>query len=152
MFFRRFSGLLLVSMLTPVLFGCGGADGPPLGAVTGKITLDGAVLTNVSITFVPEDPKGSPSYGGTNAQGVYTLLYSKDRRGAILGKHDVSLAPNSPKVNEDGTPVAGQDIPKIPARYLQPGTLKADVKAGSNTIDFALEGANESVDKTPRKK
>jgi hypothetical protein len=118
--------------------GCGGAAGPELAEVTGKVSLDGQALAKVSLQFIPEGDTGSPSYGVTNAEGEYELLFSAERSGAMVGKYQVEIQPIEPDVDQDGKPLDGAVPVVIPARYQTAGALTAEVKPGSNSIDFAL--------------
>jgi hypothetical protein len=130
--------VILVSVVFACL-GCGGDTGPELAEVTGKVTLDGQPLAKVSLQFTPESPSGSPSYGVTDSEGSYELLFSSDRSGAMPGKHRVEILPVEPETDDNGQPVAGAVNVTIPARYSQPGSLTADVQPGSNSINFALD-------------
>jgi hypothetical protein len=118
--------------------GCGKAQGPEMAAVTGTITLDGRPLPDVNIQFVPEASGGSPSFGGTNADGEYRLMFSQNRSGAMLGKHRVEIAAREQRLDEGGNPIGPEPV-KVPAKYLKPGALTATVEPGSNTIDFPLD-------------
>lgn len=116
------------------------ADQPPLGRVRGVVTMDGRPLSGVDVVFCPE--KGRPSVATTDAAGRYDLTYVNVTKGAKVGRHKVSISP---------TDLAGGDAPSarrvpqptarvtIPAKYNSRSTLSAEVKAGSNTIDFPLE-------------
>ncbi len=124
--------------------GCssGATDVPDLGRVTGKVTLGGEPLANAKVRFQP--PDGRSAEGITNAQGVYTLQYNISLAGAKVGLNDVYITTETEGHTEtlpgddDGKWVEGAPE-QVPARYLQPGALTAEVKAGSNTFDFALE-------------
>ena len=126
------------------LSGCGGgaSDVPDLGQVTGQVTLDGEPLPNAKVRFQP--PDGRSSEGVTNASGEYTLQYNIGLSGAKVGPNDVFITTATEGTlktvpgDDDGEWTEG--APElVPAKYLQPGTLTAEVKAGSNTFDFALE-------------
>jgi hypothetical protein len=120
--------------------GCGRVDGPQLATVSGTVTLDGKPVPQVNITFVPETQGGSPSFGSTDANGKYTLLFSQDRAGAMLGKHRVEIEAQEPEVGDDGEPIApAAEVVPIPVKFSQPGALSAEVKSGNNTIDFPLK-------------
>ena len=93
--------------------GCGNGDRPPLGTVTGTVTLSGEPLKNVEITFSPDI--GRPSYGKTNGEGRYELDYINDTKGAKVGKHTISI--RSGKV-------------------AQPAPRYVEIKSGKNTIDI----------------
>jgi hypothetical protein len=118
--------------------GCGRAKGPELATVLGTITLDGQPLPDMNIQFAPEETGGSPSFGGTNANGEYRLLFSQNRKGAMLGRHRVEITPRERKTDESGQPL-GNEPAKLPVKYRKPGALTAEVKPGSNTIDFQLD-------------
>lgn len=134
---RQTAGALLavVLMMCP---GCGGNSGPELAEVTGTVTLDGQPLPRINLQFVPDTPGGSPSYGGTNADGQYRLAFSQDQTGAMLGRHRVDITVQDPEVDDNGNLVPGQVPPKIARKYFQPGALTAEIKSGDNTVDFAL--------------
>lgn len=130
---------LATSLLTGFLgVGCGGGRGPQLGSVTGTITLNGEPLPGVSVTFIPED-QGSPSYGGTDKNGVYRLQFNQARAGAELGTHHVIIEVPEPATDDSGKRIDSTPIVKIPNKYRQPGTLTADVSSGKNIVDFDLE-------------
>ena len=127
----RFRAVLLLFCAA----GCGGGGhGPELGAVDGVVHLDGKPLPGALIVFVPEN--GSPSRGFTDEEGRYTLAYSRDHEGAEVGKHTVRISTGQPAdEDEDGNPTPA--VPeKVPVEYNQQSTLTADVKPGSNEIDF----------------
>jgi hypothetical protein len=139
--FMRYASLcwtLLAILPVTAFVGCGKQDGPELAYVTGKITLDGEPLSRVNLRFVPEQPGGSPSFGGTNASGQYKLLFNAKRQGAMLGKHIVEIEPASVETDENGKPLPTAKIVAIPKKYAKAGSLVAEVKAGSNTVDFQL--------------
>lgn len=125
-----------------LLAGCG-SDGPETADVSGTVTLDGKPVVRASITFFSQGPDGSPSYGKTNDQGKYTLMFTHAKRGAMLGKHNVEI--ETPKLSRSEVAelkAAGQEVPAhvaLPKKYREPGALTAEVKRGSNTIDFPLQ-------------
>ena len=51
--------------LSMSLAGCG--NSPPLGTVSGRVTLDGQPLAETTVEFQPAS--GSPAYGVTDAEG-----------------------------------------------------------------------------------
>lgn len=107
-------------------------DLPDLGPVSGTITLDGQPLANVTVVF--ESETGRSSFGKTDDAGKYELIYTGNYKGAVVGKNKVVI--NS---NLDAPPGPDWKDP-IPAKYNAKSELTADVTAGSNTFDFALEG------------
>jgi hypothetical protein len=139
-FFRAMAAPVAIAGML-ALAGCSSkpADQPPLGRVRGKITMNGQPLPGVDVVFVPE--KGRPSEATTDKSGRYDLSYIGSTKGAKLGPHKVLIRPaeiSPDEVSGDGSkPVAPR--PVVPAKYNKHSELTAEVKAGSNTIDFALE-------------
>lgn len=91
--------------LTLVCVGCGPA-GPEIVPVKGTVLRDGQPVSNASITFYAA--AGRPSYGTSDAKGNYSLEYTRDMAGAVVGNHTVmvtmvSLGP--PPAEETGAPV-----------------------------------------------
>lgn len=125
------------------LAGCG-SDGPALGKVSGIVTLDGKPVPAATVTFHPENTAGSPSYGRTDDQGNYSLMFTRDKHGAMIGKHRVNIATTKISASEAAEMRAeGQDVPTtayvaIPPKYRDPGALTAEVESGSNEISFEL--------------
>src|ERR1700704_2279939 len=67
--------LFAVLVLASQSIGCGSGNGPPLGTVTGIVTLNDEPVPGVAVTFVPRG-KGSPSYGATDENAEYQLLFN----------------------------------------------------------------------------
>jgi len=123
------------------------------GAVTGVVKLDGELLENASVSFHPESGRGS--FGTTDANGRDELTFIKNRRGASIGSHKVTITITTkvwvetarrPELGQTARSVteaaSGQSRRELlPERYrLRESTvLSADVVAGSNTFDFDLE-------------
>jgi hypothetical protein len=110
-------------------------------SVTGTVTLGGQPLANARIKFIPKEG-GSPSTATTDENGKFSMVwaYSRGRaiEGAQIGEHVVEITtftPGSPKAK----PPQPEIPEKVPYKYRDKEPLSATVKAGSNTIDFALE-------------
>ena len=128
--------------MVAVAAGCSGRPKNFASKVSGKVTVGGQPLGGASVVFTPVE-KGSPSMGRTNEAGEYTLLWAGSRHGrpvegAQIGEHVVQIstfadaAPNAKP--------ARPEVPeKVPFKYRVSDQPKATVKAGANTIDFALE-------------
>ncbi len=101
------------------LAGCGQSDRPPMGQVQGTVLLHGKPLASADIVFRPD--KGRVSYGTTDANGHYDLIYLRQDHGAIVGKHTVQIFKQSRAKNE-----------------IVP-TLQKEVVAGKNEINFDLK-------------
>lgn len=111
-----------------VAAGCSRSDRPPLGVVTGVVTLDGRPLPDAVVLFTPEGP-GRTSVGQTDAEGRYRLAYLRDILGANHGPHVVRIM----TATEDN----GRRE-RLPPRYHRRTQLSAEVLPGDNTIDFSL--------------
>ena len=139
MSYRVDRGVVLFCFCLCLGSGCGRNDGPDLAQVTGRITIDGKPAQKLVIRFIPEAEGGSPSYGATDAEGNYRLMFTADANGAMLGKHRVEIEAVTPETGDDGMPFKDETIPVVPLRYREPGTLNGEVKEGNNRIDYVLE-------------
>ncbi len=129
---------LVAGILTLALcLGCQ-TDIPDIGYVEGTVTLDGSPLPNAIVTFQPEHAR--PSYGRTDENGWYELVYTDGNEGAILGKHRVSIS-----TKDSGNPDEGiEPSPeKVPAKYNTRTELTAEVTPGNNKCDFPLKSEGE---------
>lgn len=137
---RNISLSALVVLSLGLIAGCG-SDGPQLAEVSGKVTLDGKPVPNAVVTFNPLTAGGSNSLGKTDAQGVYRLEFSQDKKGAMLGEHEVEIVTKKiakSDLPDDGSVVATEFV-EIPAKYRKRGSVKAVVENKSNTINFELD-------------
>ena len=134
-----------VAILAAINFNGCSSSGPELGDVTGKVTLDGRPVAGASITFRPQGEKGSTSYGGTNSEGAYTLMFTRDKNGAMPGEYFVDIETTKLKKRDiEDLKSQGQPEPPpfvaIPKKYRGAEQLKATVKAGEkNVINFELD-------------
>jgi len=127
---------LLTALLAFGLMGCGRGDRPPLGGVTGTITMDGIPVGGLIVMFTPE--KGRPAAATTNSDGTYRLEYAYGVNGANLGKNKVHFE----------WPM-GESGPPIPSKYGQKSELTYEVTSGSNTFDFDLESDKSGKEELP---
>ena len=140
----------MVLLLSLALAGCSsGRDPalPPLVKVKGVVTLDGAPLSRVAVTFIPVGTtRGGRCHGFTNASGVYELVTEQDEKGAAVGEYKVLC---NKWVQADGSdfppdskvsPMEAGAKEKFPPRYSQEETteLKANVSTGGADVDFQL--------------
>lgn len=129
------------------LAGCGGSgDGYNRQPITGQVILDGKPLENGMITFA--QPSGDePVASAFIENGVYKVERGD---GPIPGAHRVSIWSRKPTGRQIRNPNdPGEMIEEvrniIPPRYGSKSELTADVKEGSNTFDFKLEGGGNKV-------
>ncbi|TWT55635.1 hypothetical protein KOR42_27620 [Thalassoglobus neptunius] len=126
--------------------GCGGGDLPNMGYVSGTVKMDGKPLENAVITFQPEHAR--PSYGRTDAEGYYELVYTGDNKGATVGTHQVKISctelPES-SGEEGGYENSGRGKEIVPAKYNALTELTFDVEPGSNEANFDITSEGEVV-------
>ena len=128
-----------------IVFSAGCEDkGPALGTVSGTITLEGEPVAEALVEFMPLEKGESGTLGRTaisaertDSNGRYEMQYSVDRKGVLLGKHQVQITTwRSDKTPEGGNIEIKERIPKW---YWGPdGVLEFDVKEGENVADFDL--------------
>ena len=111
-----------------LLVGCSRSDRPPLGMVSGTVTLDGKPLADARLIFEPAEG-GRASTGSTDREGKYELIYIRKDKGAKVGTHLVRISIANPDAD---------NVELLPARYNTQSVLEAEVKQGDNTIDFPL--------------
>jgi hypothetical protein len=156
---NRLSAILVPVLLLVVSLGCDQSGSVPLGTVKGQVTLDGKPMPNVSVTFIPAGEQGgATSMGRTDASGNYELIYVDGKKGALIGKHKVSvttvrddpaaaaqMSSDSPEYAQQASGASGdyskQWVDPIPAKYNSPTTLEHEVKSGSNTINLELKSS-----------
>jgi len=125
----------LCAVFTATFVGCSDS-GPELGTVAGTVLLDGQPVADAEVVFEPEE--GSPSYGMTDAQGRYRLMYTPETAGAVVGQHTVRITTG----RTAGGPGEEVQIPeRIPASYNSQSEVQREVKPGSNTIDFDIQSS-----------
>lgn len=110
------------------ILGCSRSHQPPLGLVSGTVTLDGVPLPNAIVRFTPTGP-GRTSEGITDADGHYELRYLRAIRGANIDQHTVRITTAS---EENG----GREL--LPPHYHARSEIEARVVNGTNRLDFAL--------------
>jgi hypothetical protein len=116
-------------VLLPLVFltACTPSDRPPLGRVTGTITMDGKPLEGVIVSFRPDE--GRTAAGETDAKGYFDANYVYQVNGAKVGPNTVSFE----------WPTGAEGKKAIPAQYGGKSEIKFEVKSGSNKFDFDLK-------------
>src|SRR5262245_10705108 len=114
----------VISLGILTLAGCS-SDEVQLGTVSGQVTKGGQPQANLWLGVKPEH--GRPSMARTDAAGHYTLNYTGQKPGALVGRHKVRLGTGG-EVNGYGdvkpeTELHSEDV---------------EVKFGSNTLNFEL--------------
>ena len=127
-----FAGLLCIWCM-----GCGDS-GPAVGLVKGTVTLDGEPVEGATVTFMPLFPGGSEATSAekTDANGHYEMQYQTDRKGVLVGEHQVSIETYDSQFDGVRNVVTKE---RIPRRYIGiDSILKFTVVEGKNTKDFEL--------------
>lgn len=137
-----------VGVFSLVLVGCGGGEGPPTYAVTGKITIKGQPAKDILLTFSPVDPQGEPAIGVVDADGSYTLKTGINAKpGARPGKYKVVITADTSKMGVDiATAYADRSGPPKPPESPAPKEYESaetspkevEVQAQSNTINIDI--------------
>lgn len=136
--------VLQVCLIPGMLAGCS-ESGTPTAPVSGKVTLNGQPLANVSVLFQPagganRDP-GVGSYGITDDQGRFTLkLSGTNKPGAVVGQHVVTIVEKGDPANDqDAGGTDKPEVSRIPAEFSD-GTKKFEVQSDTpNQANFELK-------------
>ena len=122
----------LVVFFLCVSVGCD-SGGPNVAPVEGIVTMDGVPIADKEVVFSPET--GRASMGTTDEDGWYELDYSTQRKGALIGRHTVTVTTTNP--NPYGPPPPDW-VETVPDKYHTQTELTAEVKKGRNKINFDL--------------
>ena len=139
MLFRRSSSLPWTMALSGFFIGC--AEGPELGTVTGKVLQAGKPIPFAYVEFQPIDPPGTYGAAYTAVDGTYNIRFTKDRDGALIGKHRVTVRTSSvDEIEVEDKSTGLMVIPELPEGYQARLALVYDheVKPGSNEINLDL--------------
>jgi hypothetical protein len=119
--------------------GCGGGN---RAAVRGKVTLDGQPVETGLISFIPAKGTKSPSAGAAIARGEYEV---QGDNLPVPGSYRVEIKAQKKtgKKVPVGSPappgtMADETVEAIPARYNTKSTLREELKAGPNVLNFDL--------------
>ena len=96
--------------------------------VTGSVTLDGASLSAVTVSF--ETAENTFLVATTDAAGKFTLNLG-DSGESVIGKYAVRIHATA---GSDST-----ESQQVPARYNEKTELVVDILDGKNNFDFRLE-------------
>ena len=120
--------------LALLIVGCAGGDrGPELGEVTGQLLKAGEPVANGWVEFHPTSSH-RPSVARTNNKGKFTLTYSAQKEGAVVGTHTVKVGTGGEEV-EDPEAQGGFSVTK---RKPFDFTMTAEVSAGQNEINIEV--------------
>ncbi|WP_437206396.1 carboxypeptidase-like regulatory domain-containing protein [Planctomicrobium sp. SH664] len=133
--------VLALLVLVGVMTGC--QKGPELSRVRGKVTLDGNPLPMATVEFIPDN--GRPGQAQTNAAGEYEILHTRNRQGALAGRHKVRISTwRQPEVDAQDRVTHHPET--LPARYNYESELTFDVQPGRDNIaNFDLKSGGKIV-------
>lgn len=129
-----------VALGWPAMAGCGG--GVRTVPVEGTVTVDGAPVEKVAVSFTPiggQGTAGPGSSGVTDAQGRFSLRTIGDRRvtGAVPGKHRVTLSERAWPEGYD--PYADPSLtPEQLAAKLAQVRFKLPLEARNGSLTFEV--------------
>jgi hypothetical protein len=139
----RQRNLLMMTLASLAMFGCGSDNRIATAPVAGLVTYNGEPLKIGSLLFVPV-AGGPTAQGNIDANGNFTMgTYDMDD-GAIIGQHKVMItaitAPGGSGLPEDVIGKDGAPVSVIPDKFgdLEKSGLVIDVKSGDNDVDFVL--------------
>lgn len=136
-----FFSLFLLSLLA--LTGCNRLDVVP---VKGVVTRAGQPVGNVVIWFTPD--AGRPSWALADAEGKFELEYNRERKGAKVAKHIVTVK-YEPRPSDPGEeqlilsgrkarPVRPPEMDAILAKY-GPGVSTLEVEISKPVTDLQIK-------------
>ena len=155
---KSFISTLVVLVLLVSVTGCGG-KGPPVQFVEGTVSVDGSLLENCTVTFIPQGTSGALLASGvTDAKGYFRI--SSVEGGAIgggttVGEYFVSIVKKTNsrppiQVDEHGRPIGNPSGFRPMWDYVTPMVFELQgkrtevpitvtVKKGKNRFGFDLK-------------
>ena len=132
---QKVSGVISTVLLMLLVPGCFGGNGVPLGSVEGRVTKDGSPISDATVTFFPEE--GRPSVGVTDSDGRYSLQFTRDLDGAMVGKHRVNITYGGRQAPPDASDPTrrAKPVKSIPRQDID-WAEDIEVSRSDNTIDF----------------
>ena len=140
-FFKSMQTMVAIcgSLLMLSSLGCGAREG--LASVSGRLTFNGKPLEGIEIMFTSLDQKVRPSIGICDANGNYTLMFTRTEKGGTIGRNRVSIV--------QPTTLAGApdySVLRVPPEYGDESELEYTVKAGGNSgVDFDLDVPEDHI-------
>ena len=145
--FQQISKLFISSILFAIFVGCSPTSQPSyaklgLVEVSGKITLDGEPLEGAAVYF-HDRPNRRYSFGLTDANGRYKLMFDSRKSGVLPGSKEVEITTSKIPLelsagsagDEDGKPDMTE---RVPAKYNSESKLTFDVVKSVSNADFEL--------------
>lgn len=129
--------LVMGTLSVFTMIGCGKSE-VELGAVTGRVTLDGQPVRGVFVVFQPEGRR--PALALLDPDGKFKLQYNVKHSGSVVGKQGVylkqPLADQMDEVRKSGI----EEPTKFPKKFEQVFET-VEVKSGRNHFNLELKGS-----------
>lgn len=151
----RTATLVVLASAILALVGCSSSENKNRVPVVGVVTLKKQPVTGAMVQFVPLTGKGEIGSGRTDATGKYELINSKGGPGVPPGEYKVIISrvvdPKGKELPPDASPHSSEGKESLPLIYSSPEDtiLKANVAAGSATVDFPLTGQGGALTGVP---
>ncbi len=123
---------------------CGCSRGPHVVPVSGTITRAGKPVARVIVNFLPTE--GRPSWGMTDENGKFTLSYTREQDGALVGSHTVWVTyqardPGEEQGLQDGTVSLPKELTDILQVYGKQDTtpLKIEITKAETDLQIKLD-------------
>jgi hypothetical protein len=106
-----------LAALLLVVCGCA-PKGPEIVPISGTALRSGKPVPNIELMFYPAS--GRPSWGVTDEAGRFSLHYSREQEGALVGRHKVTVRGRQPQSAAEefaGTITAPPEIGELRAKF-----------------------------------
>jgi hypothetical protein len=121
------------------LCGCSG----PLVTATGRLTHKGKPVPSTIVTFWPQEEGKRASTGLTDDDGNFTLSYSRQEPGVLVGHHTVFLTYTVSMEEElrQIPPKASKELKAVIAKYgdVTKSNLRYEITRNGQHIEIDLE-------------
>jgi hypothetical protein len=131
---RSICNLLLLLLSIP-LSAC--SHGPPVGKISGEVTLDGSPLKEGNILFTPVDGQGQPT-GDKITDGKFTVESPVGNMQVQITANEV-IGQEPAYAGDPKSPMIQKLRELIPKRYNAQSELTLDVKPGPQTVKYELK-------------
>jgi hypothetical protein len=132
---RRIS--VLMTVLAALLGGCS-PGGPTVVPVSGVLTRNGKPVPNLEVYFMPTH--GRNSVGMADENGRFTLGYTPDQDGALVGTHTVFVVFNPPQTTSERL-AAPAEMRPILEKYgtMDTSPLRVEITKAVSDLEIKLD-------------
>lgn len=116
----------------------GDATKSAFGSIRGRVILDGEILGDARVEFIPVEPNGKRMVARTNRLGQYSINSKNTRSGQGIASGEYLVSITTTKETPDLDIIDLLEI--VPKKYNTKTTLKASIKPKTTTsLDLKLE-------------